>query len=148
MDDDTRARAYNARCCTGGSARRSEASLPARAEMSSALMTSVRRPVGRWSRCSAPRPLGPPHEWGTDRGLRSLRRRYITAEHVETILSREGVAQGDPLSMILYGLALLPLAESLWRAEPEGMQPWYADDAVMSGPGPCACSPGMPTMLS
>ena len=51
----------------------------------------------------------------------------------EIILSREGVTQGDPLSMILYGIALLPLTESLQEDEPQVMQPWYADDAAMIG---------------
>ena len=32
--------------------------------------------------------------------------------------SREGVTQGDPLSMALYGIALLPLAEMLRKASP------------------------------
>ena len=50
------------------------------------------------------------------------------------LLSREGVTQGDPLSMLLYGLALIPLADSLRQAEPEVLQPWYADDAAMVGP--------------
>ena len=50
------------------------------------------------------------------------------------LYSREGVTQGDPLSMILYGLALVPLAESLRKAEPTVIQPWYADDAAMAGP--------------
>jgi len=50
------------------------------------------------------------------------------------ILSEEGVTQGDPLSMVLYGLALLPLAEALRTAVPSVVQPWYADDAAMSGP--------------
>ena len=51
-----------------------------------------------------------------------------------TILSEEGVTQGDPLSMILYGLALVPLAERLKEAVPDVVQPWYADDAAMAGP--------------
>ena len=50
------------------------------------------------------------------------------------ILSREGVTQGDPLSMVLYGLALTPLAESIRAAVPTVVQPWYADDAAMAGP--------------
>eukprot|EP00956_Cyclotella_meneghiniana_P031787 scaffold84827_cov23-Cyclotella_meneghiniana.AAC.1 len=35
------------------------------------------------------------------------------------IHAEEGVSQGDPLSMALYGVALLPLAENLKRAVPE-----------------------------
>ncbi|KAI2498783.1 hypothetical protein MHU86_15686 [Fragilaria crotonensis] len=52
----------------------------------------------------------------------------------EIILSREGVTQGDPLSMVLYGLALSPLAETLRARVPTVAQPWYADDAAMAGP--------------
>jgi hypothetical protein len=52
----------------------------------------------------------------------------------EILLSREGVTQGDPLAMVLYGLALTPLAEQLRRAVPSVAQPWYADDAAMAGP--------------
>ncbi|KAI2493422.1 hypothetical protein MHU86_21121 [Fragilaria crotonensis] len=51
----------------------------------------------------------------------------------EIILSREGVTQGDPLSMVLYGLALTPLAETLRARVPTVAQPWYADDAAMAG---------------
>ena len=47
------------------------------------------------------------------------------------ILSREGVTQGCPLGMILYGVALLPLAEDLRVAFPGALQPWYADDFAM-----------------
>jgi len=47
--------------------------------------------------------------------------------------SMEGVTQGDPLSMYLYGLALLPLSESLRRAVPAVRQLWYADDLAMVG---------------
>jgi hypothetical protein len=36
--------------------------------------------------------------------------------------------------MVLYGLALVPLAEMLREAVPEVLQPWYADDAAMAGP--------------
>jgi hypothetical protein len=50
------------------------------------------------------------------------------------ILSREGVTHGDPLSMVLYGLALTPLAEAIRQAVPQVVQPWYADDAAMAGP--------------
>ena len=49
------------------------------------------------------------------------------------LLSQEGVTQGDPLSMVLYGLALLPLAKSLRDAKPAVLQPWYADDMAMHG---------------
>ena len=50
------------------------------------------------------------------------------------ILSREGVTQGDPLSMVLYGLSLTPLAKSIRAAVPTVVQPWYAEDAAMAGP--------------
>jgi hypothetical protein len=50
------------------------------------------------------------------------------------ILSQEGVTQGDPLSMVLYGVALVPLAEQLRAEVPRVLQPWYADDCAMAGP--------------
>ena len=50
------------------------------------------------------------------------------------LLSHEGVTQGDPLSMILYGIALTPLTESIRTEIPTVMQAWYADDAAMAGP--------------
>ena len=47
-----------------------------------------------------------------------------------TILSREGVTQGDPLSMVLYGITLVPLAEELRAADLGLLSPFYADDAA------------------
>ena len=60
-----------------------------------------------------------------------LRRRKAPC-HI--LLSQEGVTQGDPLSMILYGLALVPLAQKIKEAVPEVLQPWYADDCALTGP--------------
>ena len=50
-----------------------------------------------------------------------------------TILRREGVTQGDPLSMILYGITLVPLAEDLRAAYPWLLYPFYTDDAAFDG---------------
>ena len=45
-------------------------------------------------------------------------------------MSQEGVTQGDPLLMVLYGITLTPLAEEL-RASYSGLlPPFYADNAV------------------
>ena len=50
-----------------------------------------------------------------------------------TILSREGVTQGDLLSIVLYRITLVPLAEEL-RAEDTGLlSQFYADDAAFDG---------------
>ena len=56
------------------------------------------------------------------------------------MLIKEGVAQGDPLAMALYGVALLPLAEILHEEQKEVMPPWYADDATMMGKAPAVAS--------
>ena len=47
--------------------------------------------------------------------------------------SKEGVSQGDPLSMFAYGLGILPLIRQLKADFPEVEQPWYADDAGAGG---------------
>ena len=43
--------------------------------------------------------------------------------------SKEGVTQGDPLSIISYGIGVLPLIRELRYTHPCVTQPWYADDA-------------------
>ena len=50
------------------------------------------------------------------------------------LLSREGVMQGCVWGMILYGIGLMPLAETLRRSDPTVLQPWYADDFALQGP--------------
>ena len=50
-----------------------------------------------------------------------------------TILVIEGVTQGDPLSMVLYGIILVPLAEELRAADPGLLYPFYADGAAFDG---------------
>ena len=50
-----------------------------------------------------------------------------------TILSREGVTQGNPLSMVLYGITLVSLDEELRVADPGLLSPFYADDAAFDG---------------
>ena len=50
----------------------------------------------------------------------------------ECLFSKEGVTQGDPLSMFMYAIGTLPLIRSLhdpscWT------QIWYADDASAGG---------------
>ena len=54
-------------------------------------------------------------------------------EEALRLLSKEGVTQGDPLTMALYGVALLSLAELLREDFPLVMQPWYADNVAMMG---------------
>jgi hypothetical protein len=47
--------------------------------------------------------------------------------------SQEGVMQGDPISMVAYGILLLPLIRTLKDEIPEVDQPWYADNAGAGG---------------
>jgi hypothetical protein len=47
--------------------------------------------------------------------------------------SKEGVTQGDPLSMFAYGIGILPLIRRLQEEFPTVKQPWYADDAGAGG---------------
>ena len=50
----------------------------------------------------------------------------------ECLFSKEGVTHGDPLSMLIYAVALLPLAKSL-KAKENRLQTWYADDSACIG---------------
>ena len=42
---------------------------------------------------------------------------------------KEGVTQGDPLTMVAYGLGMLPLIQELQATYPRVTQLFYADDA-------------------
>ena len=50
----------------------------------------------------------------------------------EMLLSREGLTQRDPLSMIFYSVATLPLVQAL-KGDSRWFQSWYADDSVCAG---------------
>ena len=53
------------------------------------------------------------------------------------------ISQGDPFAMILYGAALMPLAEHLKRLRvPEALTPWYTDDSAGVGKAQ-ACAQAM-----
>jgi hypothetical protein len=72
--------------------------------------------------------------FNTYRGYNLLVIRSSTTPGSGTImLSREGVTQGDPLSMFLYGIAILPLIRRCNMDGPECRQVWYADDSSAAG---------------
>lgn len=49
----------------------------------------------------------------------------------ETIKSKEGTTQGDPLAMAMFAIGISPLINK--AANPDIKQIWYADDAAASG---------------
>jgi hypothetical protein len=53
--------------------------------------------------------------------------------NVTFLFSKEGITQGDPLSMVAYGLSLFPFIRQLKDEFPDVFQPWYADDAGGGG---------------
>ena len=87
---------------------------------------SVNRVTGLWSarhlwpRCSR-------YLFNTYRGYSSL---WVNG-HPDSLLSREGVTQGDPLSMCFYAVALMPLVMKLKSLD--WTQTWYADDSACTG---------------
>ena len=51
----------------------------------------------------------------------------------QILVSKEGVTQGCPLGMILYGVSLLGLGDDLLESAPGVLQPWYADNFSVYG---------------
>ena len=49
------------------------------------------------------------------------------------LLIRDSITQGEPLLMVLYGIALAPLAEKLQDVDPTLISPLYADDVAFDG---------------
>ena len=49
------------------------------------------------------------------------------------IMIREGVTQGYPLLMVLYGITLIPLAKKYRAADSGLLALFYADDAEFEG---------------
>ena len=58
---------------------------------------------------------------------------YQTCDPPGILLIREGVTQGDPLLMVLYGITPEPLAEELRYADPTLLLPFYSNDLVFNG---------------
>ena len=50
----------------------------------------------------------------------------------ETIMSKEGTTQGDPLAMAMYAIAIMPLIKQL-KVSTEVEQVWCADDSAAGG---------------
>ena len=49
------------------------------------------------------------------------------------LLNREVVTQGDPFSIVLYGIILVPLEDELRDVYPSILSPFYANNAVFDG---------------
>ena len=49
----------------------------------------------------------------------------------ETLSSQEGTTQGDPLAMVMYAIATVPLIERI--SNDDVRQSWYTDDAAAGG---------------
>ena len=55
-----------------------------------------------------------------------------------TIQSKKGLTQGEPLSMVLYGITLIPLAEELRVADPGLLSPFHADNIAFNCSSRCS----------
>ena len=51
---------------------------------------------------------------------------------LRVLIQKEGVTQGDPLSVFMYAIGTLPLIRSLHNPS-HWIQVWYADDASAGG---------------
>ena len=49
------------------------------------------------------------------------------------ILNRDGLTQGDPLSVVMYGITLVPLTKELRAVDPGLLSSFNADDAAFYG---------------
>ena len=78
-------------------------------------------------------PSGARFSFNCYRHWSSLMIRRDDGYEADFLMSKEGVTQGDPLSMILYGIGMLPLTKLLKKEIPDCIQPWYADDAGAGG---------------
>ena len=74
-----------------------------------------------WPRCSR-------YLFNTYRGWAMM----VVQGSQELLVSKEGVTQGDPLSMLMYAVATYPLICSLKNPD-KWIQNWYADDASAAG---------------
>ena len=59
----------------------------------------------------------------------------IEGTSVIFILSKEGVAQGNPFAMALYGIMFLLLIMHLRQISSKVPQPWFVNDGAMDGEG-------------
>ena len=59
--------------------------------------------------------------------------RYTGGGSGHFLNSKEGVTQGDPLTMIAYDIGVFPLIRELWGSHPRVTQLWYADDVGAGG---------------
>ena len=55
------------------------------------------------------------------------------------LLIQEGVTQGGPISVVLYGINLVYLEEDIWEAYMGILTPFYADDVVFNGSEKRSC---------
>ena len=63
--------------------------------------------------------------------INTYRRPLVLMIDEQELLSEDGTTQGDPLSMPMYAISVLPLIRRLTSDDVQ--QVWYADDATATG---------------